>query len=173
VFAVDEAVLLLERTPALLRAWLGGLDPAWTECDEGPETFSPREVLGHLVHGEVTDWIPRARILLQHGVGKEFEPFDRFAQRTLYAALSTDELLDRFASLREENVRVLRELPTAPRDLARTGRHPALGTVTLRQLLATWVVHDLTHVRQIARTMAKRYRDEVGPWRAYLPILGE
>jgi uncharacterized protein YndB with AHSA1/START domain len=172
-FDLEQAIALLARTPAILRAWLAGLDPAWTGCDEGADTFSPREVLGHLVHGEVTDWIPRAKMILEHGESRPFEPFDRFAQRALYASLSVDELLNRFERLRERNLQKLRDLDIGPSTLVRKGRHPALGPVTMRELLATWVVHDLTHVRQIARTMAKRYRLEVGPWTAYLPILGE
>ncbi len=172
-FDLDQAIALLARTPAVLRAWLAGLDKAWTDSDEGLDTFSPREVLGHLVHGEVSDWIPRAKLLIEHGESRPFEPFDRFAHRRLFGTLSIEELLNRFERLRERNLQQIRELKLTEHVLARKGKHPELGPVTLRELLATWLVHDLTHLRQIARTMANRYRFEVGPWVAYLPILGE
>jgi hypothetical protein len=170
-FRLDEALLVLERTPALLAAWLGGLPEAWLAADEGPGTFSARDVLAHLVSGEEDDWMPRVRVVLAHGEGKAFTPFDRFAFRERFAGLSTAALLERFARLRAEGLAALRALELGPRELERRGRHPELGAVTLEQLLATWVVHDLGHLAQIARVQAKRYRAEVGPWRAYLPVL--
>jgi hypothetical protein len=168
---VAEALAVLERTPATLAAWLRGLPAVWLTADEGPETFSPREVVGHLIHGERADWIPRARIILEQGEGRPFEPYDRFAQRREMAGKTTEELLDEFAALRSRNLATVRGWNLSDPQLERTGRHPDLGVVTLRQLLATWVAHDLEHLGQIARVMAKRYRDDVGPWRRYLPLL--
>src|SRR5262245_18853783 len=162
-FDRDEAAVILARTPELLRAWLGGVSEAWLDANEGPDTFSPREVVGHLLHGEETDWIPRARRILEQGEAKPFDPFDRFAHRERFVDWSMDRLLDGFEAARSESLRMLRSLPAAPADLARRGTHPALGSVTLRQLLATWVVHDLNHVAQIARVLAKQYGEEVGP----------
>jgi hypothetical protein len=141
------------------------------DADEGPETFSPRDVLGHLIFGEETDWIPRMRLILEHGDGRPFVPFDRFGFRPRYGGRPMEELLEAFEGLRRENLRTLDSFGLAARDLARPGLHPELGPVTLGQLLATWVAHDLNHVGQITRVMANRYRQEVGPWRAYLRIL--
>lgn len=166
-----DGILVLERTPATLRALLGGLTPAWLHADEGPETFSAFENLAHLIHGERSDWIPRARIILAQGADRRFTPFDRFAHRHESAGKSIATLLEEFAARRTENLATLGGLQIGERELALTGEHPALGVVTLRQLLSTWVAHDLGHLAQISRVMAKRYRDAVGPWRAYLPIL--
>lgn len=171
-FRLDEALAVLERTPAVLSAWLSDLPAPWLDANEGPETFSARDVLAHLISGEEDDWLPRARLILAHGEGKAFTPFDRFAFRERHGARSTAELLGVFARLRERNLTELRGLELGPRELALRGRHPELGTVTLEQLLATWVVHDLGHLAQIARVQAKRWSVEVGPWRAYLPVLG-
>lgn len=170
-FDLAETFDLLERTPAVLAALLRGLGPAWHRRDEGPETWSAFEVVGHLIHGEETDWVPRARIILEHGAARPFEPFDRFAQATRFEDWTLEQLLDRFAELRRENLALVRswQLDEAQLDLG--GSHPALGPVTLRQLLATWAVHDLNHLGQISRVLAKRYSDEVGPWKAYLSIL--
>lgn len=170
-FRIDEAIELLERTPVVLRALMQDLPAAWLECDEGPGTFSPREVVAHLIQGELHDWIPRARRVLEHGVDAPFEPFDRFAHRESHARTAVPALLDEFALLRARNLDALRSLPIGAADLEREGMHPDLGPVTLGQLLATWVAHDLTHLAQVARVMARRYEDEVGPWRAYLGIL--
>lgn len=170
-FQLDEAIAVLERTPATFRALLGGLPDAWTTCNEGPETFSPFDNLGHLVHGERTDWIPRARIILAHRPNRQFEPYDRFAQARESAGKSVAALLDEFATLRAGNLATLRTWSLNDEQLGLGGEHPAFGRVTLRQLLATWVTHDLGHIAQTTRVMAKRYRDDVGPWRAYLPIL--
>jgi len=166
-----EAVPLLERTPGALRAMLGGLPDSWLLANEGPDTFSPRDVIGHLIHGEETDWVPRMRIILEHGESVPFTPFDRFAFRTASVGHSTGALLDRFAALRAESLRAVAAVKLDAAALARTGTHPALGRVTLSQLLAAWVVHDLGHVKQVARTMAGQYRAAVGPWREYLTIL--
>ena len=171
VFSVDEASSVLERTPAVLRAMLAGLPEPWITCDEGADTFSPFENVGHLVHGERSDWITRARKILDPGGDQRFDTFDRFAHRTESAGKSILELLDEFEELRRANLAILRGWNLTPSDLDREGEHPAFGSVTLRQLLSTWVAHDLGHIAQIARVMAKRYREDVGPWEAYLPIL--
>jgi hypothetical protein len=170
-YDLETGMAVLERTPATIRAMLSGLPSAWTDATEGPDTWSPFIVLGHMIHGERTDWITRARIILAQGPNRRFAPFDRFAQFTESQHASLDELLDQFAKLRAENLATLAEWHLTPEQLALEGEHPALGTVTLRQLLATWVVHDLGHLAQIARVMAKQYRDEVGPWRPYLPVM--
>jgi len=171
VFSVEEAAALLSRTPALLRAWLDPLPPAWTEVDEGAGTWSAYDVVGHLIHGERADWIPRVEHVLEHGASKPFEPFDREAMFEASKGKSLPALLDTFDALRSENVARLRAMSLTEADLDRRGRHPEFGAVTVRQHLATWVAHDLTHVAQIARVMAKRYDTEVGPWRAYLSVL--
>jgi DinB superfamily len=173
-FNLADGVAVLERTPALLDAWLRGLDDAWLDLrTEGPESFSPRDVLGHLIGGERTDWLSRARIILEHGESRTFDPFDRFAFTRELAGKSAADLLDEFAHLRAANLAALRRLNLSATDMARQGRHPdaSFGPVTLGQLLATWVVHDLSHVAQVARVMGKRYAGDVGPWQAYLPML--
>ena len=170
-FKLDSAVSVLARTPATLRALLERLPPEWTRSNEGGETWSPFDVLGHLIHGERTDWIPRARIILEAGESRPFTPFDRFAQLRENAGKSVEELLDDFEALRGESLRVLDGLRLSESDLARTGQHPELGRVTLRELLATWVAHDLDHIEQVARTMARQYMEAVGPWQAYLSVL--
>jgi len=170
-FALDEGIPVLERTPTVLRALLSGLPSPWIECNEGPDTFSPFDNVGHLIHGERTDWIPRARIILAQGVNRTFEPWDRFAQKRDSVGKSLAQLLDEFEQLRAENLTTLRGWSLSEAQFDLVGEHPTLGTVTLRQLLATWVAHDLGHIAQISRVMAKRYRLEVGPWREVLPIL--
>lgn len=170
-FDLPQTLDILERTPAVLDALLRGTSDAWHAVAEGPDTWSAYDVVGHLVHGEETDWLPRARIILEHGEARPFEPFDRFAQFRRFAGWPLARLLDRFAELRRANLDVVRGWGLTEAQLALTGRHPAFGTVDLRQLLATWAVHDLNHVGQISRVMAKRYTDEVGPWRAYLSVL--
>ena len=166
-----EARGVLARTPAVVSALLDGLPDAWLDADEGAGTFSSREILGHLIHGEETDWVPRIRIILEHGEGRPFTPFDRFGFRKWIHGVPIQALLERFASLRAQNVAVLDSLKLDPETLARTGTHPELGRVTLAQLLASWVVHDIGHLAQISRVLAKRYGGEVGPWREYSPIL--
>jgi hypothetical protein len=170
-FQLSRALEILERTPATFRALLGGLSEDWTALNEGPDTFSAFDNLGHLIHGERTDWIPRARIILAQVTNRRFEPFDRFAQYRESQGKGIAELLDEFARLRAGNLSVLRGWHLGERELALVGEHPALGPVTLRQLLATWVAHDLGHVAQTARVLAKQYREAVGPWRQYLPVL--
>lgn len=170
-YDVDEAIEILKGTPAVLRTLLGDLSETWTGRNYGEGTFSPYDVVGHLIHGERTDWIPRMRIILERGEDRVFEPFDRFAQYGESRGKTLGQLLDAFAELRAETVSVLAATPLTPEVLARRGQHPDLGTVTLENLLATWVVHDLAHVSQICRAMAFQYRDAVGPWRAYISVL--
>lgn len=170
-YRLDEAVALLQRTPDTLRAMLSGLPAVWIDSNEGAGSWSPYDVVGHLIHGERTDWIPRVKHLLAHGESQPFPPFDREAMFRDSGGQSIDDLLDTFADLRRESLASLAQLALTEADLDRTGRHPALGVVTLRQHLASWVVHDLTHLHQIARTMAHRYDREVGPWRAYLSVI--
>lgn len=169
-FDVAEARLLLARTPVVLSAWLSGLPDSWLDATEGGETWSPRIIVGHLIVGEETDWIPRARAILGPESGRRFAPFDRFAQfRRPRVAIETD--LAEFARSRARSLEELDALRLAPSDLDREGIHPAFGAVTLRQLLATWTAHDLSHLAQISRVLAKRFASAVGPWREYLPIV--
>ena len=170
-FDLDKGLAVLARTPATLRELLAGLPSPWTSANEGPDTWSPQDVVGHLIHGEETDWIPRAQIILSKGESQPFEPFDRFAQARRFAGWSLQRLLDRFAELRAEGVATVRQWHLTREQLALRGRHPELGQVTLSQLLASWVVHDLGHIAQISRVMAKQYTAAVGPWKAYLPVL--
>ena len=170
-FQLDEGLAILERTPATFRALLSGLPETWTTPNEGSATFSAYDNVGHLIHGERADWIPRARIILAQGGNRRFEPYDRFAQVRESQGKSLSVLLDEFGHLRQENVATLRSWNLSERELALEGEHPEFGPVTLRQLLATWVAHDLGHLAQTTRVMAKQYRDAVGPWRAYLPVL--
>lgn len=170
-FDLHLGVAVLERTPATFRALLAGLPEAWTASNEGPATFSPFDNVGHLIHGERTDWIPRAGIILAQGATRRFDPYDRFAQVRESAGKTLAQLLDEFAGLRARNLDTLRGWNITEAHLALEGEHPELGLVTLRQLLATWVAHDLGHLAQTSRVMAKQYRDAVGPWRAYLPVL--
>ena len=172
-FRLDEGVALLERTPATLDALLRGMPEPWLVCDEGPETWSPYVVVGHLIHGEKTDWIPRARRILDDGEKKAFDPFDRFAQLRDSKGKALAELLDEFSILRRKGLDELAALKLTESDLEKRGRHPELGAVTLGELLATWVVHDLDHVQQIARVMAKRWGDACGPWKVYLRVVRE
>lgn len=170
-FAIEEAVAILARTPATLDALLRGLPDGWIAAHEGGETWSPFDVIGHLIHGERTDWMPRARMILEQGESRPFDKFDRFAQFSASAGRTLVSLLDEFATLRRDSLRELAALRLTEADLDRRGRHPELGGVTLRQLLATWTAHDLDHVVQISRVLARQYADEVGPWRAYLRII--
>jgi uncharacterized damage-inducible protein DinB len=171
-FDLDRTRSLLVRTPGTLSAWLRDLPDAWVRQNEGPGTWSAYDIVGHLIHGERTDWIPRARIVLQQGEPKVFEPFDRFGQFQYPENESLNDRLERFSALRNESLVALDAMHLSAEQLELTGVHPELGTVTLKQLLATWAVHDLGHVAQVARVMAKGYALEVGPWTAYLSILG-
>jgi len=168
-----QAMEVLRRTPATLNALLRDLPEPWLVQNEGPETWSPYDIIGHLIHGDGTDWIPRAKIILEHGEARAFEPFDRVAMFEESKGKSMVELLDAFAQLRAENLRELKSLNLTSDLLDKRGRHPELGVVTLKQLLSTWVVHDLGHIRQVVRVMSKQYGEAVGPWKAYLSILGE
>ena len=170
-FDLAQTLDLLRRTPAVVDALLRDTSSSWHAINEGPETWSAFDIVGHLIFGEETDWVPRARIILEHGEARAFEPFDRFAQFARFKGSSLDELLDRFAGLRVANLELVHSLNLSEAQLDLTGRHPELGSVNLRQLLATWAVHDLNHLAQIARVTAKRYTDEVGVWREYLSIL--
>jgi hypothetical protein len=172
-FVMEEAVAILARTPATVDALLRNLPDGWIAAHEGGTTWSPFDVLGHLIHGERTDWLPRARIILDHGEARTFDTFDRLAQFAEREPRTLASLLDEFAALRQAGLRELAALRLTGTDLDRRGRHPQLGVVTLRQLLATWVAHDLDHVVQISRVLARQYSDEVGPWRAYLRVINE
>ncbi len=169
-FNLNDAVAILDRTPACLSALLSGLPGTWVNATEGEGTWSPCDVIGHLIHGERTDWIPRARHILA-GETRPFEPFDRTAQFAASRGQDLADLLATFAVLRRESVAALLGMNLTDEDFGRKGLHPELGAVKLGQLLATWVVHDLDHVAQVARTMAKVYTEATGPWRVYLSIL--
>jgi uncharacterized damage-inducible protein DinB len=171
-FSFDDALPLLRATPQVLRAWLSDLPESWIMANEGPDTWSPFDIVGHLIHGERTDWMPRVELLLAHGDAKPFVPFDRFAQFRDSAGKTLPDLLETFAELRQANLSHLESLHLQPRDLLRRGLHPELGRVTLGQLLATWAAHDLNHLGQIARVMGRQYTVAVGPWLEYLPLLG-
>jgi hypothetical protein len=170
-FNIDGTGKILARTPRLLRTMLEGLPADLLKANYGEGTWSPHEVVGHLIHGEKTDWLPRARLILEQGDAIAFEPFDRKGHSTLCREKTTTELLDLFESLREQNLRELHSMSLTRAAMARPGRHPALGSVTLSQLLATWVVHDLNHIAQICKGIAYQQKEEVGPWEAYLSIL--
>ena len=170
-FDLAETLDILERTPSVVGTLLRGTSPSWYTANEGPDTWSAFDIVGHLIHGEETDWVPRARIILEHGDTQPFEPFDRFAQFSRFPGWSLDQLLDQFTHLRQANLKIVKDWRLTATQLALPGRHPELGSVSLRQLLATWAVHDLNHIAQIARVMAKQYSNEVGAWRAYLSIL--
>jgi len=171
-FRFQDALPVLRRTPAVLRELLAGLPPGWIEAVEGPGTWSPFDVVGHLIHGERTDWIPRVEHMLRHGEAVPFPPFDREAMFGASEGLSLEELLDTFGRLRTGNLDRLVALEVTDADLSRRGSHPEFGAVTMGQHLATWVAHDLVHLGQIVRVMARQYAEAVGPWRAYLPTLG-
>lgn len=170
-FELANGIAVLERTPRVVRAMLSGLPAAWVEATEGPDTWSPYVVVGHLIHGERADWIPRAQIILAQGPDRRFTPFDRLAQFRESQDRSLDELIEEFAALRAQSLATLRDWKLTEAHLALLGEHPEFGPVSLRQLLATWVAHDLGHLLQINRVMAKQYTDAVGPWRAYLSAL--
>ena len=170
-FDLGSAQEILARTPATLRALLGGTSSGWTEGVTRQGSWRAFDILGHLIQGEIEDWIPCAHIILEYGEARPFQPFDRSGFERATVGKSVAELLDDFASAREENLRALVEMHLDERDLERTGTHPTFGAVTLRQMLATWVAHDLSHVAQITDSMARRYADDVGPWRRFLPVL--
>ena len=168
-FVLEDAIPVLERTPTVLSGLLDELPEQWTRVDEGPDTWTPREVVAHLIHGERTDWIPRARIIIKQERYRRFDPFDRFAE--LKSDRPLRDLLAEFEDLRGRNVATLHGWNLKDKDMELTGEHPDLGSVTMRQLLATWVVHDLSHIAQITRTMARAYTQAVGPWTKYFRVL--
>jgi DinB superfamily len=168
---LDDTISLLRRTPAALDALLRDLPDVWTRQNEGNGTWTVFDVMGHLIHGEQTDWMPRTRLLMQYGETRAFEPFDMSGHLAVCRGKSMEELLDEFAGLRAGNLADLKAFNLRPDDLERHGRHPALGPVTLSQLLATWAAHDLTHLHQISRIMAHQYREPVGPWSAYMGVM--
>ena len=170
-FTVEKSIEILERTPAVLKTLLSGLSDGWIMNNEGPETFSPYDVIGHLIHGEKTDWVTRAKIILEFGLSKPFTPWDRFAQYEESKGKTLLQLLDEFERIRKENMAWFKSLNLKETDLDKKGLHPKLGEVTLRNLLSTWVVHDLTHIAQVTRVMAKQYKEEMGPWPEFFRIL--
>ena len=170
-FDMKRGIEVLERTPVVIETLLHGLSTGWIFCNEGPDTWCPFDIVGHLLHGEKTDWIPRLNIILEQGENKTFTPFDRFAQLTENKGKDISVLLDEFKRARLENLQILRSKDIGTEELKLPGMHPALGEVTLRNLLATWVAHDLNHIAQISRVMARQYTKEVGPWRQYLGIM--
>ncbi len=170
-FDLKKSIEILERTPLVLEVMLVGLSEQWIHTNEGPETWSPYDILGHLIYGEKTDWIPRMEVILSGKADTPFESFDRHAQFKENQHMTVNQLLNEFKILRKQNIDLLRSKKLTPAELVLKGKHPAFGSVTLSQLLATWVVHDLNHISQIARVMAKQYKTEVGPWIEYLKIL--
>src|SRR6266496_4732822 len=170
-FSIERSIQILERTPAVLNTMLQNISEEWTSANEGGETWSVYDIIGHFIHGEKTDWIPRAEIILSDKPDKAFVPFDRFAQFKESKRKSLQQLLDEFAILRKKNIEILCAKKLTDKSLAETGIHPAFGKVTMSQLLSAWVVHDLNHIGQICRVMAKQYKSAVGPWTEYLKIL--
>ena len=170
-FQLEQAIAILEQTPTVLFHLLNNLPEDWIRQNEGNETWSPFDIVGHFIHGEKTDWIPRAQIILSDKEDKAFEPFNRFAQFEVSKGKSLTQLLAEFNQLRKENIELLKQMQLTTIDLAQEGLHPEFGKVTLEQLLATWVTHDLGHIAQITRVMAKQYKEAVGPWSDYIPIL--
>ncbi|HMX03257.1 MAG TPA: DinB family protein [Chitinophagales bacterium] len=170
-FSIERSIEILERTPLVLKQLLSGLPEHWTGVNEGPETWSPYDVIGHLIHGETTDWTKRMDIILSDGGNKEFATFDRFAQFQESKGKSLEQLLNTFHDERKSNITYLLSKNISKTDLQKTGIHPKFGKVTLQQLLSTWVAHDLDHIMQISRVMAKQYREDVGPWKEYLKIM--
>ena len=170
-YSLEKSYQILEKTPAVLKALLSNLHDDWVMNNEGPETFSPYDVIGHLIHGEQTDWTARTKIILEFGLSKPFEPYNRFVQYEESKEKTLKQLLDEFETVRKENMMWFKSLHLTEEDLDKKGMHPKLGEVTLRNLLSTWVVHDLTHIAQITRVMAKQYKEEMGPWPEFFRIL--
>ena len=170
-FNLKKSIEVLERTPTVLEYMLRDISDDWALTNEGPDTFSPYDVIGHLIHGEKTDWVVRMEIIMSEGKDKSFEPYDRFAQYEESRGKTMNDLLTEFKSERHRTIRILLSKNLTEEDLNKKGNHPALGIVTLRQLLSTWVVHDLTHLAQISRVMAKQYKEEVGLWAEYISLL--
>ena len=170
-YSLARSYEILERTPLVLKTILSGLSDEWVMNNEGPDTFSPYDVIGHLIHGEKTDWRDRTNRILEYGTTKTFVPFDRFAQNEGSKGKTLQQLLDEFEVLRKENMQWFRSLNLSEADFDKQGIHPELGKVTLRQLLSSWVIHDLTHIAQITRVMAKQYKEEMGPWLEFFRIM--
>lgn len=170
-FSIPKSISILEKTPNVLSSILKNLPDDWIHCNEGPETWSAFDVMGHLIQGEIVDWMTRTEIILSDNPNKNFEPFDRFAQFKTSREKSINELILEFASLRKANLEELKSLRISESDLNKTGNHPAFGAVSLRQVLATWVAHDLSHIAQISRVMAKHYKEDIGPFVQYLRIM--
>ena len=170
-YDIDHGLEILERTPGTIESLIAGLSDRWLAADEGPDTWNPWDVVAHLTDLERTDWLARVKIILEHGRGRPFDPVDRTAFRTGFQGRSVESLLEEFATLRRDNLETLRGFDLGPDQLALHGAHPTLGDVVLSQLLAAWVVHDLTHIAQIVRVMAKQYHSAVGPWKEYLSVL--
>lgn len=170
-FDLQHSIAILERTPLVCQQLLAGLSGHWINANEGPDTFSPFDVVGHLIHGEKTDWVVRAQWVLEKGTTEPFEPYDRFAQARESEGKSMDQLLEEFRLIRKQNIAWLRSVKWEPDDFSKKGLHPVLGEVSMKNLLSTWVVHDLTHIAQISRVMAKQYKTEMGPWPAFFRIL--
>lgn len=170
-YQLEKAIEILERTPKVLSSLLEGISMEWASKNEGLDTWSPYDVIGHLVHGEKTDWMPRLEIVLTDGINKTFEPYDRFAQFKMSQGKDLSQLLSEFESLRDQNLKTLRSKNLTPKDLTRTAIHPSLGTINLKNMLAAWVIHDLGHIAQVSRVMAKQYKNEIGPWTQYLTIV--
>lgn len=170
-YNIEQAAVILGRTPAVLRTLLEGLDDSWLMSNEGPDTFSPYDVVGHLLHGEQTDWTVRIKRIMEEGTDRAFDPYDRFAMYEESKGKTISNLLDEFEQQRKKNIRWVLSLSLDDEDLDRKGLHPKLGEVTLKNLLSTWVVHDLTHIAQITRVMAKQYKEEVGPWTEFFRLL--
>jgi DinB superfamily len=172
-FNLNKSLEILTRTPDVLNSLLSNLSDDWTKNSEGGDSWSPYDIIGHLIHGEKTDWIARAKIILSETGNKKFEPYDRFAQFKDSKGKTLSQLLDEFSDLRKENIKTLNSFGIDEEKLKMEGIHPNFGTVTLKGLLSTWVIHDLTHIAQISRVMAKQYKDEMGPWIEYVRLMKE
>ena len=172
-FSLSKSIELLERTPEIYAVAFGNSLQNWDKVNEGENTWNAYNILGHLIHGEKTDWIPRAEIILGNTVNKTFEPYDRFAQEKLYSHQTTEELLMEFKTLRAENLNKLQSWNLTEEDLNKKGIHPDLGTVNLRELISTWTIHDMVHLNQISRSIVKHYSEDVGPWKKYTKILNQ
>lgn len=170
-FSIEKSIEILERTPLVIEDLLGGISEEWVKNNEGPQTWSPYDIVGHLIHGEKTDWIPRMEIILSDKKDKTFDPFDRFAQFKISQGQSIVQLLDEFKKLRKQNIEHLRGKKLKEQELEKKGNHPDFGEVTLKQLLAAWVAHDLNHIVQISRVMAKQYKTEIGPWKDFMGVM--
>lgn len=172
-FQLEEAVEILERTPQTLSQLLTGLSSEWINRNEGENTWSAFDVVGHLIEGEKNNWLPRIKMILTKGATEPFPPFDRFSQLNQNDGKTMEQLLNEFADIRRANLEILRQIINPKTNFEQTGVHPEFGIVKLREQISTWVAHDLTHISQIARVLAKRYQNDVGPWRAYLRILAD